>query len=86
VFDRSLYRLLAGFVMGIAVVGMHFTGMAAVRTHLSMSAPTPSGVDVYSFLLPVFVISGLATALIIFAVLSAPPLTSIRRPQATIAA
>ena len=79
-FDRSLYRLLAGFVMAIAVVGMHYTGMAAVSTHLSMSAPIPSGVDVYSFLLPVFVLAGLATALIICAVLTAPPLT-VARPS-----
>jgi NO-binding membrane sensor protein with MHYT domain len=76
-FDRSLYRLLAGFVMGIAVVGMHYTGMAAVNTHLSRSAPLPAGVDVYSFLLPVFVLAGLATALIICAVLTSPPLTPI---------
>lgn len=71
-FARPLYRLLAGFVMGIAVCGMHYTGMAAVRLHLSMSAPAPSGVDVFSFLFPVFVLAGLATALIIWAVLTAP--------------
>ena len=75
-FDRSLYRLLAGFVMGVAVCGMHYTGMAAVQLHLSMAAPAPSGVDVFSFLFPVFVLAGLATAVIIWAVLTAPPLAS----------
>lgn len=72
-FDRPLYRLLAGFVMGIAVCAVHYTGMAAVQPHLSMTAPAPTGVDVFSFLFPVFVCAGLATALIICAVLTAPP-------------
>lgn len=75
-FAKPLYRLLAGFVMGIAVCGMHYTGMAAVQLHLSMSAPTPAGVDVFSFLFPVFVLAGLATGVLIWAVLTAPPLES----------
>lgn len=75
-FDRSLYRWLAGFVMGIAVCAVHYTGMSAVRLHLSMTAPAPTGVDAFSFLFPVFVLAGLATAVIICAVLTAPPLPS----------
>jgi NO-binding membrane sensor protein with MHYT domain len=75
-FDRTLYRLLAGFVMGIAVCAVHYTGMIAVRLHLDMTAPAPAGVDVFSFLFPVFVLAGVATAVIICAVLAAPPIAS----------
>jgi NO-binding membrane sensor protein with MHYT domain len=73
-FDKSVYRLLAGFVMGIAVCGVHYTGMAAVQLHLSTSSAVPPGVDVFSFLFPVFVGAGLTCAVIICAVLTAPPL------------
>lgn len=85
-FDRSLYRSLAGFVMGIAVCAVHYTGMWAVRPHLSMTAPAPTGADVFSFLFPVFVLAGLATAVLICAVLTAPPLPSTddRRLTATL--
>ncbi|HEY4453408.1 MAG TPA: MHYT domain-containing protein [Pseudonocardiaceae bacterium] len=85
-FDRTLYRLLAGFVMGLAVCAVHYTGMWAVRLHLDMTAPAPTGVDVFSFLFPVFVLAGLATAVIICAVLTAPPIESTddRRLTATL--
>lgn len=67
--DKFLPRLVAGFVMGIAVTGMHYTGMAAVRVHLDMAAADPPGVEVFSFLFPVFVLAALAMAVPICAVL-----------------
>lgn len=72
--------------MGIAVCAVHYTGMIAVRPHLSMTAPAPTGVDVLSFLFPVFVLAGLATAVLIWPVLTAPPLPSTddRRLTATL--
>lgn len=70
--DRLVPRLLGGVVMGVAVTGMHYTGMAAVRLHLNPAAPDPSGVEVFSFLFPVFVLAALAVAATICAVLMAP--------------
>jgi hypothetical protein len=51
-----------------------------------MTAPAPTGADVFSFLFPVFVLAGLATAVLICAVLTAPPLPSTddRRLTATL--
>ncbi|WP_370972855.1 MHYT domain-containing protein [Amycolatopsis sp. cg9] len=69
--DKLLPRLAAGLVMGAAVTGMHYTGMAAVRLHLDPAAPDPAGTEVFSFLFPVFVLAALAMAVPICAVLMA---------------
>ncbi|HEY3478618.1 MAG TPA: MHYT domain-containing protein [Streptomyces sp.] len=69
--DKLLPRLVAGLVMGAAVTGMHYTGMAAVRLHLDPAAPDPVGSGVFSFLFPVFVLAALAMAVPICAVLMA---------------
>ncbi|GAB1516110.1 MHYT domain-containing protein [Actinophytocola sp. KF-1] len=64
-------RVLAGLVMGLAVTGMHYTGMAAVEVHLDGTAPAPTGTEVFTFLFPVFVLSVIALAVPIYAVLMA---------------
>ncbi|MCR6485620.1 signal protein [Amycolatopsis sp. OK19-0408] len=69
--DKLLPRLAAGLVMGAAVSGMHYTGMAAVRLHLDPAAPDPAGSEVFTFLFPVFVLAALAMAVPICAVLMA---------------
>lgn len=71
--DKPLHRLAAGLVAGVAVTGMHYTGMAAMKVRLDMSAPDPSGAEVFSFLFPVFVFAALALAVPICVVLMAPP-------------
>ena len=68
---RPVLRLLAGVVMGVAVTGMHYTGMAAVQVHLDPAAPDPAGVEVFSFLFPVFVLGAVALAVPICATLMA---------------
>lgn len=78
--DKLLPRLAAGLVMGAAVTGMHYTGMAAVRLHLDPAAPDPSGTEVFSFLFPVFVLAALAMAVPICAVLMASSSTETPRP------
>ena len=77
--DRLRWRLLAGFVMGAAVTGMHYTGMAAVRVRVDVTAPDPSGSEVFSFLFPVFVFAAVALAVPICAVLMAPAHTPDER-------
>jgi NO-binding membrane sensor protein with MHYT domain len=64
-------RVLAGLVMGLAVTGMHYTGMAAVQVNIDQAAPAPAGVEVFTFLFPVFVLSVIALAVPIYAVLMA---------------
>ena len=70
-FDSVALRVVAGLVMGIAVTGMHYTGMAAVQVHMDPAAPPPAGVEVFTFLFPVFVLGVLALAVPIYAVLMA---------------
>ncbi|CRZ17313.1 MHYT domain-containing protein [Mycolicibacterium neworleansense] len=65
-------RFIAGLVMGVAVVGMHYTGMAAVRVSVDHTMPVPGGPEVFSFLFPVFVIGLLALVVPITAVMLAP--------------
>jgi len=71
VFDTIVWRIVAGMVMGVAVTGMHYTGMAAVEVHMDPLAPNPTGVEVFTFLFPVFVLAVLALAVPIYAVLMA---------------
>jgi NO-binding membrane sensor protein with MHYT domain len=77
--DRLSLRVMAGLVMGIAVTGMHYTGMSSVEVHLDATAPDPAGVEVFSFLFPVFILSAAALALPIVAVLT----TSSKEDSAT---
>jgi NO-binding membrane sensor protein with MHYT domain len=81
--DSLSLRVMAGLVMGVAVTGMHYIGMAAVDVHMNLNGPDPAGVEVFSFLFPVFILSAVALALPIVAVLTkskkdddAPPVES----------
>ncbi|NED47093.1 signal protein [Amycolatopsis sp. SID8362] len=65
-------RILAGLIMTVAVTGMHYTGMAAMKVHLTPDAPDPAGVEVFSFLFPVFVVAALALAAPLCAVMMVP--------------
>jgi NO-binding membrane sensor protein with MHYT domain len=71
VLRTAFARLLAGFVMGVAVVGMHFTGMAAMRVRLDSTAAAPEGLEVFTFLFPVFVVGLLGLGIPIAAVMLA---------------
>ncbi|WP_072802369.1 MHYT domain-containing protein [Rhodococcoides yunnanense] len=62
VLQRPVLLLAAGLVMGVAVVGMHYTGMAAMMVTVDPDAPVPAGLEVFGFLFPVFVIGLLALA------------------------
>ncbi|OYD70101.1 MHYT domain-containing protein [Rhodococcus sp. OK302] len=72
VLESTMLRFIGGVIMGIAVVGMHYTGMAAVRVVHDPSAPAPEGIGVFAFLFPVFVFGLLALAVPIVAVMTAP--------------
>lgn len=72
ILESSILRFFAGVIMGIAVVGMHYTAMAAIEITHDPSAPAPIGLEVFAFLFPVFVIGLLTMAVPIVAVLTAP--------------
>lgn len=71
--DHVRQRVLAGFVMGIGSTGMHYIGMASIIVDLDPSAPDPAGVEVFSFLFPVFIMSAVAMAVPIVALLTVKP-------------
>jgi NO-binding membrane sensor protein with MHYT domain len=71
VVDSLTLRVIAGLIMGVAVTGMHYTGMAAVRVTIEPGAADPSGVEVFTFLFPVFVLAAIALAVPVCAVLMA---------------
>lgn len=81
VLKSSVLRFIAGLIMGVAVVGMHYTGMAAVRVSADPSAPVPQGLEVFSFLFPVFVIGLLALVIPITAVMLAPDRMPVGAPR-----
>ncbi|WP_306746460.1 MHYT domain-containing protein [Saccharothrix yanglingensis] len=56
----------AGLIMGVAVTGMHYTGMAAVSVTSDPALPAPQGTTVFDLVFPVFVISGLIVAALLW--------------------
>jgi NO-binding membrane sensor protein with MHYT domain len=69
--------LVASLIMGVAVSGMHYTGMAALRVHSdpSLVASTQSGASATVFLLPLILGIGIV-AFILTAVISLAPTTA----------
>jgi NO-binding membrane sensor protein with MHYT domain len=64
--------VLASLIMGVAVTGMHFTGMAAVRVRLDPAIPALDGVSVTTMLPPVALVMGLAVTALLYGTLTAP--------------
>jgi NO-binding membrane sensor protein with MHYT domain len=62
----------AGAVMGVAVCGMHYTGMAAMHVHLSTEAGNVSGVDVNWFLAPIVLFVLMVVIALASAVMAVP--------------
>lgn len=78
----------AALVMGVAVCGMHYTGMAALRVHggampsIAVRAVTGvtavSGATAASFLIPVLLVISLATFLLTLAITVSPSEDEVR--------
>jgi NO-binding membrane sensor protein with MHYT domain len=60
---------LAAMVMGVAVCGMHYTGMAAMRVHLHEGAGPLGGADPVGFLVPTVLFVSAALVVMLYAVL-----------------
>jgi NO-binding membrane sensor protein with MHYT domain len=66
VVKTTVARVAAGLVMGAAVTGMHFTGMAAVNVEPDAKIAPPVGTDVFDLVFPVFIIGGLVVAVLLW--------------------
>jgi NO-binding membrane sensor protein with MHYT domain len=69
---RSWSVVAAAFAMGVAVCGMHYTGMAAVTLKKEPEALSPHGAaEALSFVLPIFLSATLVLFILLFMLLSA---------------
>jgi NO-binding membrane sensor protein with MHYT domain len=75
-----MWSVGASLVMGLAVSGMHYTGMAALNVHLHNSASTPPGDSPASLLAPLMV-GPLAFLLLAGVVVMFDPLMVMGRPD-----
>jgi NO-binding membrane sensor protein with MHYT domain len=78
----------AAVIMGVAVTGMHYTGMAAIHAHAAAVPTAPSGADAVQLLLPLMIgVSAVTMLLFINVGLSDdhdPPSLENRPPAAPI--
>jgi NO-binding membrane sensor protein with MHYT domain len=88
VVSRRGTMALAAAVMSVAVVGMHYTGMAAVRVEDLPNAPV-TGISPLVLLLPILILALIAIVGMVFGVLASPSLDRLAderndRPSATV--
>jgi NO-binding membrane sensor protein with MHYT domain len=80
VVDRRGSMALASAVMSVAVVGMHYTGMAAVEVQGPPSEDV-SGISPLVLLLPILILAMIAIVGMVFGVLASPALDSISQDE-----
>ncbi|WP_280303770.1 MHYT domain-containing protein [Nocardia neocaledoniensis] len=68
----------AAIIMGVAVTGMHYTGMAAMHAHANHHAAPPSGSGAMDLLAPLIGVSSIVTMLVLISV----SLTEIENEEA----
>lgn len=74
VIRRRVATLAAAALMGLAVCGMHYTGMAAMRLKPDKSIDASGGVSLDGLLLPVMLVVSIVTVvLLVFVAFSASP-------------
>ncbi|MEU4744232.1 MHYT domain-containing protein [Actinosynnema sp. NPDC023658] len=71
VVEAAAARLAAGLIMGVAVTGMHYTGMAAVRVTTDPAVAAPQGTTAFDLVFPVFVLSALVVAALLWMLFTA---------------
>lgn len=69
---RWILQVPAALVMGLAVVSLHYTGMAGVQVHLDPGAAAPAGLSVVQLMVPAFV-AGMAVLSVAVIALAATP-------------
>ncbi|HEX6469511.1 MAG TPA: MHYT domain-containing protein [Streptosporangiaceae bacterium] len=68
----AVATVVAALIMGVAVSGMHYTGMAALRVHANPSLTEPSGAPPADFLLPLIIAISVVTMLLLTIVAMSP--------------
>ncbi|MGW4631223.1 MHYT domain-containing protein [Nocardia sp. NPDC004415] len=68
----------AALIMGVAVCGMHYTGMAAMHAHSNHHAAPPTGAGAMDLLAPLIGVSSIVTMLVLISV----SLTEIENEEA----
>jgi NO-binding membrane sensor protein with MHYT domain len=68
----TLAILASALVMGVAVNGMHFTGMSSMSAHEHPTSGDPSGATASNLLVPIILAVILVVIALIYAVLAAP--------------
>jgi NO-binding membrane sensor protein with MHYT domain len=64
--------IAAALIMGVAVTGMHYTGMAALRVRVDPGTPVPAGATPADFLLPLIIAISVITMLLLTIVAMSP--------------
>lgn len=64
--ERTAPIVAAAAIMAVAVSGMHYTGMKALRVHLSTSALNVTGVSPQLFIVPITVVTTLTLIGLVF--------------------
>ncbi|WP_067886309.1 hypothetical protein [Nocardia vaccinii] len=65
-----------------AIIGIHYLGLAGVSVHIDPAMPQPSGRDLFTMFIPIFVVATMSLAIPITAVLVAPDRTGRLQPEA----
>ncbi|MFD3745141.1 MHYT domain-containing protein [Nocardia sp. NPDC058633] len=68
----------AALIMGVAVCGMHYTGMASMHAHAGHQGPPASGAEAMQLLAPLIGVSSIVTMLVLISV----SLTEIENEEA----
>jgi NO-binding membrane sensor protein with MHYT domain len=75
---RTWGAIISGaLIMGVAVCGMHYTGMAALRVRLSAADDVVSGIDPMQFMIPVIVVAFIVLTVLLLAVILGPSLEDV---------
>ncbi|WP_341715901.1 MHYT domain-containing protein [Micromonospora sp. FIMYZ51] len=69
---RGAAIFVSALVMGVAVNGMHFTGMSAISVHLHERGGEVSGAEVGSLLIPIILLVIFGVVGLVYALLAAP--------------
>jgi hypothetical protein len=72
VLRRTAVIIGAAMVMGVAVCGMHYTGMLAVSVHPHAAAGDPQGTSAAVLLVPIVLLVIFVVVGLIYSVLAAP--------------
>jgi NO-binding membrane sensor protein with MHYT domain len=70
--ERTLVIIVAAFIMGIAVNGMHFTGMSAMSVHRDGRTGIPPGASATSLLIPIGLAVVFGVLGLMYALMAAP--------------